>query len=123
MKHREEVEARQDARILDVLEGEKISPFGVRFDPVQGGGAERLRMIRESFIREMTRLAITHNAINLSQGFPDFDPPREAIEAAHDALESGGNQYTITGEHSRSDRPLQRKWTGGTGSGSILTSI
>lgn len=53
-------------------------------------------MIRESFIREMTRLAITHNAINLSQGFPDFDPPREAIEAAHQALETGANQYTIT---------------------------
>ena len=68
----------------------------MRFDPVQGGGAQRLHMIRESFIREMTRLAITHNAINLSQGFPDFDPPREAIEAAHAALESGGNQYTIT---------------------------
>ncbi len=68
----------------------------MRFDPVQGGGAQRLHMIRESFIREMTRLAITHNAINLSQGFPDFDPPREAIEAAQQALESGGNQYTIT---------------------------
>jgi len=68
----------------------------MRFDPVQGGGAQRLHMIRESFIREMTRLAITHQAINLSQGFPDFDPPRAAIEAAHNALESGGNQYTIT---------------------------
>jgi aspartate/methionine/tyrosine aminotransferase len=96
MKRREELEARQDGRMLDVLEREKISSFGIRFDPVQGGGAQRLHMIRESFIREMTRLAITHNAINLSQGFPDFDPPREAIEAAHAALESGGNQYTIT---------------------------
>ena len=48
-----------------------------------------------SFIREMTRLAITHNAINLSQGFPDFDPPREVIDAAHRALDSGSNQYTI----------------------------
>ena len=44
----------------------------------------------------MTRLAITHNAINLSQGFPDFDPPREVIDAAHRALDSGSNQYTIT---------------------------
>ena len=96
MKRREVLEARQDGRMLDVIESEKISSFGMRFDPVQGGGAQRLHMIRESFIREMTRLAITHNAINLSQGFPDFDPPREAIEAAHAALESGGNQYTIT---------------------------
>jgi aminotransferase len=52
--------------------------------------------MRESFIREMTRLAITHKAINLSQGFPDFDPPREVIEGAHRALDSGTNQYTIT---------------------------
>ncbi len=58
--------------------------------------AQRLDRIRESFIREMTRLAITHNAINLSQGFPDFDPPREVLEAAHRALDSGHNQYTIT---------------------------
>ena len=95
MNRREEMGA-QDTRILDILEGDTTSPFGMRFDPVQGGGAQRLQMIRESFIREMTRLAITHNAINLSQGFPDFDPPREAIEAAQQALESGGNQYTIT---------------------------
>src|SRR3990172_7083247 len=58
--------------------------------------AKRLDGLRESFIREMTRLAITHNAINLSQGFPDFDPPREVIEAAHRALDAGANQYTIT---------------------------
>ncbi|MEN6615242.1 MAG: aminotransferase class I/II-fold pyridoxal phosphate-dependent enzyme [Syntrophorhabdus sp.] len=92
----ERKELRQDHRILDILESEKASAFAGRFDPIQGGGAERLHMIRESFIREMTRLAITHNAINLSQGFPDYDPPREAIQAAHEALESGGNQYTIT---------------------------
>lgn len=95
MTGREEMKA-QDTRVLDILEGDGISPFGMRFDPVHGGGAQRLHMIRESFIREMTRLAITHNAINLSQGFPDFDPPREAIEAAQEALASGGNQYTIT---------------------------
>lgn len=96
MKNLEEQEARREARIMDILENANESSFAARFDPVKGGGARRLTMIRESFIREMTRLAITHNAINLSQGFPDFDPPREAIEAAHRALESGGNQYTIT---------------------------
>jgi aminotransferase len=58
--------------------------------------AQRLTGMRESFIREMTRLAITHQAINLSQGFPDFDPPREVIDAAHRALDSGMNQYGIT---------------------------
>lgn len=114
MKRREEVEAGQGSTALDILQGDKLSSFGMRFDPVQGGGAQRLHMIRESFIREMTRLAITHQAINLSQGFPDFDPPRAAIEAAHNALESGGNQYTITWEHSRSARPLPLKWRNGT---------
>lgn len=58
--------------------------------------AQRLMGMRESFIREMTRLAMTHQAINLSQGFPDFDPPREVIDAAHRALDSGMNQYGIT---------------------------
>ncbi len=58
--------------------------------------AMRLKGLRESFIREMTRLAIRHQAINLSQGFPDFDPPREVIEAAKNALDSGMNQYGIT---------------------------
>ncbi len=58
--------------------------------------AQRLKGMRESFIREMTRLAITHQAVNLSQGFPDFDPPREVIDAAHHALDHGMNQYGIT---------------------------
>lgn len=50
----------------------------------------------ESTIREMTRLAIAHNAINLSQGFPDFDPPMAVLQAAVDAIKGGINQYTIT---------------------------
>jgi aminotransferase len=37
--------------------------------------AQRLNDLTESVIREMTRLALKHDAINLSQGFPDFDPP------------------------------------------------
>ena len=52
--------------------------------------------MRESFIREMTRVALSCQAINLAEGFPDFDPPHEVIEAAHRALDSGTNQYTIT---------------------------
>ncbi len=58
--------------------------------------ARRLEGMRESFIREMTRLALTCQAINLSQGYPDYDPPREVIDAAHKALDSGMNQYTVT---------------------------
>lgn len=58
--------------------------------------AQRLSGIRESFIREMTRLALKYDAINLSQGFPNFDPPREVIQAAHRVLDEGVSQYTIT---------------------------
>jgi len=58
--------------------------------------AQRTHSFGESTIREMTRLALQHNAINLSQGFPDFDPPTEIIEAAISAMRSGDNQYAIT---------------------------
>lgn len=58
--------------------------------------SSRLHGLRESVIREMTRIAIQHNAINLSQGFPDFAPPPEIIEAAHRALDEGFNQYAVT---------------------------
>jgi aspartate/methionine/tyrosine aminotransferase len=40
----------------------------------------------ESVIREMTRLAMKHNAVNLSQGFPDFAAPAEIKEAARQAI-------------------------------------
>jgi aminotransferase len=52
--------------------------------------------MRESFIREMTRLALAHQAINLSQGYPDYDTPRAVVEAAKAALDGGQNQYGIT---------------------------
>lgn len=58
--------------------------------------AQRTANFGESTIREMTRLAIAHNAINLSQGFPDFDPPASVLQAAADAIKAGINQYTIT---------------------------
>ena len=50
----------------------------------------------ESVIRDMTRVAIEHDAINLSQGFPDFDPPQAVVQAAVDAIQGGINQYTVT---------------------------
>ncbi|MDD3135072.1 MAG: aminotransferase class I/II-fold pyridoxal phosphate-dependent enzyme, partial [Methanoregula sp.] len=50
----------------------------------------------ESVIREMTRLAIAHNAINLAQGFPDFPCPGELKTAACTALHADLNQYAIT---------------------------
>jgi aspartate/methionine/tyrosine aminotransferase len=50
----------------------------------------------ESVIREMTRLAMKHGAINLSQGFPDFAAPAEVKEAARQAISDDINQYAIT---------------------------
>jgi aminotransferase len=50
----------------------------------------------ESVIREMTRLAHLHGAVNLSQGFPDFAAPEAVKEAARQAVASDVNQYAIT---------------------------
>jgi aspartate/methionine/tyrosine aminotransferase len=50
----------------------------------------------ESVIREMTRLALEHKAVNLSQGFPDFAAPAEIKEAARQAIADDINQYAIT---------------------------
>jgi aspartate/methionine/tyrosine aminotransferase len=50
----------------------------------------------ESVIREMTRLALKHGAVNLSQGFPDFPAPAEIKEAARQAIADDINQYAIT---------------------------
>jgi aspartate/methionine/tyrosine aminotransferase len=50
----------------------------------------------ESVIREMTRLALQHGAINLSQGFPDFAAPEALKQAAADAIFADVNQYAIT---------------------------
>jgi len=50
----------------------------------------------ESVIREMTRLALKYNAVNLAQGFPDFPCPPELKRAACEAIEADVNQYAIT---------------------------
>ena len=58
--------------------------------------SRRVQKFPESVIREMTRIASLHGAVNLAQGFPDFDPPRELVAAAKRALDGGYNQYSIT---------------------------
>ncbi len=50
----------------------------------------------ESVIREMTRQAMLHGAVNLSQGFPDFPAPAEIKRAAQEAIAADINQYAIT---------------------------
>jgi aspartate/methionine/tyrosine aminotransferase len=58
--------------------------------------ALRTERFTESVIREMTRLADEHGAINLAQGFPDFDTPEEIKAAAVRAIQAGINQYPVT---------------------------
>ncbi len=56
----------------------------------------RLDWFSESIIRKMTRISNQYGAINLSQGFPDFDPPKEIIDALQKAAIEGPHQYEIT---------------------------
>jgi aminotransferase len=58
--------------------------------------ADRVSHFSESVIREMTRLAHKHDAINLGQGMPDFETPQEIKDAACRAIQEGYNQYAIT---------------------------
>src|SRR5580658_2393669 len=58
--------------------------------------SQRTSQFTESVIREMTRLAIQHKAVNLAQGFPDFGAPDEIKRAAQDAIAADFNQYAIT---------------------------
>src|SRR3954464_11061283 len=58
--------------------------------------AKRTATFTESVIREMTRIANQHEAINLAQGFPDFPMPEPMKEAACAAINGDINQYAIT---------------------------
>jgi aspartate/methionine/tyrosine aminotransferase len=58
--------------------------------------SDKAARFTESVIREMTRLAQLHGAVNLSQGFPDFPAPEEVKEAARQAIAADVNQYAIT---------------------------
>ncbi len=73
--------------------------------------ASRLSGFTESVIREMTRVADQYGAINLSQGFPDFDPPTELVAAAQRALEQGYHQYATTWGTASFRQALARKQT------------
>ena len=58
--------------------------------------SDRTKTFSESVIRRMTRIANAAGAINLSQGFPDFDPPRLLLDALHGISYAGPHQYAIT---------------------------
>lgn len=58
--------------------------------------SERALKFTESVIRDMTRVCLKHQGVNLAQGFPDFPAPSEIKEAAIQAISSNFNQYAIT---------------------------
>ena len=59
-------------------------------------GSKKATQFTESVIREMTRLAQEHDAVNLSQGFPDFAAHQAIKDAACSAIQRDINQYPIT---------------------------
>src|SRR5450755_4143653 len=58
--------------------------------------SDKVEHFTESVIREMTRQAKLHGAVNLAQGFPDFPAPAEIKRAAQEAVAADVNQYAIT---------------------------
>ena len=58
--------------------------------------AKRTSTFTESVIREMTRIANLHEAVNLAQGFPDFPMPEPMKDAACAAIHGDINQYAVT---------------------------
>jgi aminotransferase len=71
--------------------------------------ATRLQVFTESVIRGMSRLASRHGAINLAQGFPDFDPPEPVLAALERATRGPFHQYAVTWGAPRFREALARK--------------
>jgi len=57
--------------------------------------SERTAGFTDSVIRRMTRISLSHKAVNLSQGFPDFDPPMEMLDKLAEVAHTGPHQYSI----------------------------
>lgn len=72
--------------------------------------AKRTHGFAESVIREMTRVAREHDAINLAQGFPDFPAPEVLKETACAAIRADVNQYAVTWGTPRLRRALAAKY-------------
>ena len=56
----------------------------------------RTESFTDSVIRRMTRISLQYGAVNLSQGFPDFDPPRELLDRLAEVAHEDFHQYSIT---------------------------
>lgn len=58
--------------------------------------SKRTETFTDSVIRRMTRVSLKYGAVNLSQGFPDFDPPREILNRLSEVANEDFHQYSIT---------------------------
>jgi aminotransferase len=58
--------------------------------------SDRTAGFTDSVIRRMTRVSLKYGAVNLSQGFPDFDPPKEILNRLAEIAHTGPHQYSIT---------------------------
>lgn len=56
----------------------------------------RTENFTDSVIRRMTRISLQYGAVNLSQGFPDFDPPKEILDRLAEVAHEDYHQYSIT---------------------------
>lgn len=58
--------------------------------------SKRTESFTDSVIRRMTRVSLQYGAVNLSQGFPDFEPPREILDRLAEVSREDFHQYSIT---------------------------
>ncbi len=58
--------------------------------------SKRTETFTDSVIRRMTRVSLQYGAVNLSQGFPDFDPPKEILDRLAEVTKEDYHQYSIT---------------------------
>ena len=58
--------------------------------------SERTKTFTDSVIRRMTRISLKYGAVNLSQGFPDFDPPKPILDRLAEVTREDFHQYSIT---------------------------
>ena len=71
--------------------------------------SNRTDTFTESLIRKMTRISLENNAINLSQGFPDFDPPKVLMDRMTEVAYEDYHQYAITWGSQRMREALAKK--------------
>ena len=77
--------------------------------------SERVGLFTDSVIRRMTRISDEYGAINLSQGFPDFDPPKPLMDALARVAYEGPHQYPVTYGAPNLREALARKFQRQTG--------